>query len=64
MTVLKISCRLRQTEQVFRKYDTAAGVCLWCQALWDSLADLARKYGLELDEVLASLKTAAWKEEK
>jgi hypothetical protein len=64
MTVLKISCRLRQTEPVFRKYDTAAGVCLWCHALWDSLADLARKYCLELEEVLASLKIAAWKEEK
>ena len=59
MAVLEIICRHRQTEKVFRKYDAAAGVCLCCQALFDSLADLANKYGLELQEVLDDLETAA-----
>jgi hypothetical protein len=44
MTVLEILCQHRQTEQVFRRYDAAAGVCLCCQALFDSLEELAQKY--------------------
>jgi hypothetical protein len=59
MTVLEVVCRHRQTEHIFRKYDAAAGVCLCCQALFDSLADLARKYGLELEKLLADLEMAA-----
>jgi hypothetical protein len=59
MTVLEVIYRYRQTEKVFRKYDAAAGVCLCCQALFDSLADLARKYDLKLDQLLADLELAA-----
>jgi len=59
MTVLEVSYRHRQTEQVFRKYDATAGECLCCQALFDSLADLARKYDLKLDQLLADLELAA-----
>jgi hypothetical protein len=59
MTVLEVLCRHRQTEHIFRKYDAAAGVCLCCQARFDSLADLARKYGLELEKLLADLEMAA-----
>jgi hypothetical protein len=44
MTVLEVIFRCRQTEQVFRKYDTTAGVCLCCQALFDSLSDVAGKW--------------------
>jgi hypothetical protein len=59
MTVLEVLFRHRQTEHIFRKYDAAAGVCLCCQALFDSLADLARKYSLELEKLLADLEIAA-----
>jgi hypothetical protein len=55
MTVLEVICQYRQTEQIFRKYDAVAGVCLCCQALFDSLADLTRKYGLDPDALLADL---------
>jgi len=59
MTVLEVPCQNRQAEHIFRKYDAAAGVCLCCQALFDSVADLSRKYGLELEKLLADLETAA-----
>ena len=59
MTLLEILCRYRQTEQVFRRYDAAAGVCLCCRALFDSLEDLAQKYGLDLQRLLDDLKAAA-----
>jgi len=59
MTLFEILCQYRQTEQVFRHYDAAAGVCLCCQALFDSLEDLAQKYGLDLQRLLDDLKAAA-----
>jgi hypothetical protein len=59
MTILEVLCQFRQTEQVFRRYDAAAGVCLCCQALFDSLEELARKYGLDLQSLLADLEQAA-----
>jgi len=63
MTVLDVICQSRQTEEVFRKYDAAAGVCLCCQALFDSLADVAGKYGLDLERLLADLEGVVGKGE-
>jgi hypothetical protein len=59
MTILEVICQHRQTEEIFRKYDAAAGTCLCCQALFESLAEVARKYGLELEKLLADLEMAA-----
>jgi hypothetical protein len=56
MTILDIVSKYRHTEAVFTQYDEKAGVCLCCQALFDSLEDLARKYGLDLKELMADLK--------
>ncbi|MCF8063079.1 MAG: hypothetical protein K9M82_11220 [Deltaproteobacteria bacterium] len=35
MSILDIVSRYRRTEQVFRRYDRQAGVCLCCRALFD-----------------------------
>lgn len=59
LTILEVVHQYRQTEQVFRKYDEEAGVCLLCQALFDSLAEAAEKYGLNLEQLLADLREAA-----
>ena len=59
MTVLDVVSRYRQTEAVFRQYDERAGVCLCCHALFDSLQEVADKYGLELDRLIADLELAA-----
>jgi len=59
MTILEVVSPCRRTEQVFRRYDAAAGVCLCCQALFDSLEAVAQKYGLDLSGLLADLEEAA-----
>jgi iron-sulfur cluster repair protein YtfE (RIC family) len=58
MTILDVVSQYRGTEAVFRRYDAAAGVCLCCQALFDSLEEAARKYGLDLETLLADLEEA------
>ena len=55
MTLLDVVSRCRQTEAVFRKYDERAGVCLCCQALFETLGETARKYGLDLRQLLSDL---------
>jgi hypothetical protein len=56
MTILDVVSRYRQTEAVFKQYDEKAGVCLCCQALFEPLKDVADKYGLDLEEIMAELK--------
>jgi len=59
MTVLDVVSKYRQTESVFRQYDRQAGECICCQALFDTLQDIAKRYGLDLGKLLADLETAA-----
>jgi hypothetical protein len=59
MTLLEIVYRYRGTEEVFRSYDEEAGACLLCEALFDTLAEAAAKYGLDLEKMLAELENAA-----
>ncbi len=59
LTILEVVYQYRQTETVFRKYEEEAGACLLCQALFDSLAEAAAKYGLNLRRLLADLESAA-----
>ncbi len=58
MTVLEVIERYRETEAVFRKYDEQAGVCLCCQALFETLAVVAEKYRLNLEQFLLDLEDA------
>jgi hypothetical protein len=55
MTVLDVVHQYRQTEEVFRKYDEQAGVCICCQALFDPLRTVAQRYGLALEGLLIDL---------
>ena len=55
MTVLEVIDRFRQTEDVFRRYDDEAGVCLCCEALFESIGEMAEKYGLDLDQLICDL---------
>ena len=58
MTILDLVSKYRNTEAVFKQYDDKAGVCLCCHALFDSLEDLADKYGLDLEQLTADLQVA------
>lgn len=55
MTVLDVVHRYRQTENVFKKYDEQAGVCICCQALFEPLRTIAQRYGLVLEGLLDDL---------
>ena len=59
MTVLDVVSRFRATEAVFKKYDAQAGLCICCDALFETLEDVAEKHGLELSELLGDLEAAA-----
>ena len=56
MTVLDIISAHRETEAVFRSYDEAAGECICCNALFETLKEMTNRYGLDLEEVLTDLK--------
>ena len=59
MSVLDVLSRYRHAEDVFRKYDERAGECICCNALFESLNDLAARYGLDLDTLLKELEEQA-----
>lgn len=58
MTLLDIVHAHPATEAVFRSRDAAAGVCLLCTALFDTVADVAARHGIDLEELLAELNAA------
>jgi len=58
MTLLDIMSRHREAETVFRRYDEKAGVCLCCEALFDTLDQVADKYQLDIGRILEDLNTA------
>jgi hypothetical protein len=58
MTILDVIDRYRNTEAVFRKYDEQAGICLCCQALFETIREVAEKYGLNLHHLLSDLEDA------
>ena len=59
MTVLDVVSRYKKTETVFKLYDKQAGECICCQALFETLRNIAVRYGLNLDKLLLDLEAAA-----
>jgi hypothetical protein len=59
MTLLEVVYQHRQTEAVFRRYEGETQGCLLCHALFDTLAEAAAQYGLNLDKLLKDLREAA-----
>jgi hypothetical protein len=57
MTVLDVVSAYRGSEAVFQRYDQSAGECICCNALFETLQDMARRYGLDLEALLADLKS-------
>ena len=58
MTVLDVVSRWRKTEVVFKRYDTLAGECICCRALFEPIQDVAQKYHLDLAMLMADLEAA------
>ena len=59
MTLIEVLHQHRQTEAVFRRYEGEAQGCLLCHALFDTLAEAAAKYGLDLDSLMKDLQESA-----
>ena len=59
MAVVDVVHSYPGTIEVFRSYDEQAGECLCCMALFDSIAEVAEKYHLDLFQVLSRLESAA-----
>jgi hypothetical protein len=55
MTLIEVLHQHRQTEAVFRSYEGEAQGCLLCHALFDTLAEAAAKYHLDLEKLLKDL---------
>ena len=62
MTVLDVVSRFKGSEAIFRKYDEQAGVCICCQALFETVGDVASKYRLNLDQFLSDLEEGLFPE--
>lgn len=59
MTVLDIVTAFSATVEVFKKWDGKAGECICCNALFESLEDVAQMYNLDLSVLLIDLNKAA-----
>lgn len=58
MTVLDIVSTYNATQDVFKRWDTRAGECICCNALFESLDAVAKKYNLDLAALVQDLKKA------
>ncbi|PIP39601.1 MAG: hypothetical protein COX19_07465 [Desulfobacterales bacterium CG23_combo_of_CG06-09_8_20_14_all_51_8] len=58
MTVLDIIGKYRETEAVFKRYDAAAGECICCNALFETVKEISEKYEIDLQEILRDLHSA------
>jgi len=59
MTVLDVVSRYKKTETVFKLYDKQASECICCQALFETIQDVAKKYGFSLEKFLKDLEDVA-----
>jgi len=63
-TVLDVVAACRATEDVFRRYDAAAGCRILCQALFETISGLAARFGLDRQALLADLQAVIAREGK
>ncbi len=54
-TVLELVEYHPETEKVFERYTRRLGICICCEALFCSLREVAKRYELELEELMARL---------
>lgn len=59
MTILDIVSRYGNTVEVFERYNEQAGECLCCMALFDTVSEAAKKYNINLGDLMSELHVAA-----
>jgi hypothetical protein len=55
VTVLDLTAAHPATQDVFRAYDAAAGGCILCQALFETISDLAARFDLDRAVLVSNL---------
>ena len=53
--LLDILTEYPATVEIIKEYDKAAGVCLCCEMLFATLAEIAEKYDLDRNELITRL---------
>ena len=64
VTVLDLVAAHPATQDVFRSRDAAAGGCLLCQALFETVSGLAARFGLDREALVSDLEKVMDKETK
>jgi hypothetical protein len=59
MTLVEVMSQWRASEEIFKAYESEAGTCLRCHALFDTLEEAALKYHLDLEKLLSDLNSLA-----
>ncbi|EHJ46742.1 hypothetical protein DFW101_0725 [Solidesulfovibrio carbinoliphilus subsp. oakridgensis] len=62
-TVLEVVAACPATQAVFRRYDTAAGCCLLCEGLFETICGLAARFDLDREALVNDLRAVMKKEE-
>ena len=57
-TVLDLVAAHPAAEAVFRRYDAKAGCCILCEALFETVAELAARHGLDATALTHDLSQA------
>jgi hypothetical protein len=57
--VLNVVERYPATQAVFETYETQAGECICCSALFQTIEEVAAKYSLNLETFLEDINRAA-----
>ena len=55
MTVLDVVSRYRETEKVFKRYDKRLGICICCEALFEPLENVSKRYNIDIEELIHDL---------
>ncbi|KHK04070.1 hypothetical protein [Desulfovibrio sp. TomC] len=63
-TVLDLVAAHPATEAVFRRFDAAAGCCLLCQGLFETVSGLAARFGLDRRTLTTDLLLAITQEKE
>jgi hybrid cluster-associated redox disulfide protein len=58
MTILDLAEKHPELIQVFKVYDRCFNVCICCESLFETLEQVCKKYGINLDKLLEEINEA------
>ena len=58
MTILDLAEKHPESVRVFKVYDRRFNVCICCESLFETLEQVCKKYGIDLDKLLTEINEA------